>query len=264
MKQLDKFSRSLYLIPILVGLCSAQIPERHKWNQRDILKDRFDLVGVVTDQDSKPILNVTVTAFEHFKTGGYAPVKAKTDQNGKFILQRVGHVAYFQKKGFRPEIRVLPETEHSVAVKLLPFKADSTVLQCTESQKSKFRDGMGLAIDAPNNINSVHHSGDDTWDDVFFHPQHPKESLLLWSGPLIGGNNLIPEDLLRDAREFNQKVLVNEGGNEIGFDIRGISKDRKRWRYMGLQYDLLRYQGVSNEAAAYLDPIVDSACLVGD
>jgi hypothetical protein len=66
------------------------------------------------------------------------------------------------------------------------------------------------------------------------------------------------ENILLDAKEFTERVWV--GGERFGYDIRGVSRDGKFWRFVSYRWGAVSYHDNSPEAAKAFDKMIDGMC----
>jgi hypothetical protein len=68
----------------------------------------------------------------------------------------------------------------------------------------------------------------------------------------------VPEDLLKKSTEVTQRPWKR--GDFNGLDTKGKLPNGNFWRYFGLGDELIRYEDVPAEAAAFFDGLLDKVC----
>ncbi len=103
-----------------------------------------------------------------------------------------------------------------------------------------------------------------------------------WFGPTAASVDA-SEELYVKSESFSERFIEMPGFGLVGIDSRGISKNGRRWRWVGLQYasgengkslvgtlwhwprmiatDMIRYENATVDEAREFDHIIDSVCL---
>jgi hypothetical protein len=103
-----------------------------------------------------------------------------------------------------------------------------------------------------------------------------------WFGPTAAEVDA-SEDFYLNSKSFSERFVDVPGYGIVGIDSRGVSKDGRHWRWVGLKYamveggkslmgtywhwprmgatDMIRYDSATDSEAKEFDLIIDSACL---
>ncbi|MBZ5646827.1 MAG: carboxypeptidase-like regulatory domain-containing protein [Acidobacteriia bacterium] len=248
------FRWSVVLCIVLVGLATVASAE---------------ITGIVVDENDRAVPNVTVYGSK--KT--CCPFKAeetRTDANGAFRLGDPGKVIYIRGEGFRPASRIVSASTTVLRIVLEPEqRTEWRIPQCDNSKSSRRRDflprssyGLGYTVRLFLPKGATVKKTTDI-DYVLYRVRFARtnESVEIWSGVNVGINGDPIDDWLVKSSEYSERRI---GGASWGIDARGTSIDGSRWRSanMVIGSELVRYSGVSADAAAYFDAIIDSACTV--
>lgn len=103
------------------------------------------------------------------------------------------------------------------------------------------------------------HEVDFVSDVVYLKEANQTEKLIVTAGATCCGGRP-PERIYIVSREFNERAW---SGNRLdGIDASGVTKDGKRWRWIGaLLGESASYVGASAEGAKYFERIIASMCI---
>ena len=86
----------------------------------------------------------------------------------------------------------------------------------------------------------------------------PNEGLEFVERSVRAGVAYVPEDLLTKSTDVTQRTWKR--GDVSGIDTKGKLANGNLWRYFGQGNELIRYEDVPAEAAAFFDGLLDKVC----
>jgi hypothetical protein len=208
--------------------------------------------GVVVDEHGAGIEGAQVVASGVGFNGW-----ATTNPGGTFCLKSAGIFICVRQKGFNPIIVRTPEP--GTAIRLRLVKADTNVraMPDCDSRPNSGRGwiGGGLRINPQGRyrgpVNGEH--------DTHWYVRKDHQSLHIVDG-YAWHAGLPLESLLAESRSFDVRGW-EFGDNIIGLDLAGISKDGRRWRWIGAPIsDALSYEDATANEADFFDRVLQSVC----
>jgi len=237
----------LVLFALLLSLCSP------------VIVQDTEVKGVVTDAKGQPISNVDAVGLQHFAAGGYIKVEAKTNEQGRYELSRVGKVVFFRKAKYRPVTKVRALAEGTTNAALETEDSGWTLRSSTPSEQSeKRRYGNNLLFMVPTGVMvKKGKPDDDTWSVFVIFPGNHTERMMIWSGSMMAWDlPAAPEAWYLDGSRTEERTEASAGA----LDIRGEMPGGKRWRSLEWRFDVAEYHDVSEAAAGFFDKIISSGC----
>jgi hypothetical protein len=211
------------------------------------------LSGTVKSASGKPVTQVLIIY------GRSLNEITETDARGAFSLPHFGQVISFRRAGFRPLTKIVDSTMTTLNVTLEDAVATEWLIpSCAVVKGGWKRVGYSLRVPVPKG--AVLRKGRDIDYTSFSIGYGPAESRVWLSGieGPMASLGVPPEDWILKATEFSERSY--RSGETVGFDMRGRLADGTYWRYVGRLGESVNYGGVSQEAAAFFDKILDSIC----
>jgi len=214
--------------------------------------------GIVKTKAGTPLAEVKVLCGRSLRNGF-----ALTEQDGAFSFDVRCPVIYFQRNGYQPLAKVVEPQVNTLEVVLEDVGSTLWVAPSCPPSVTDKNPGFSLRL-APPAEASVS-KGYDVDYGYFSIGYGPKKQRVWLTGAGDGGLATLgvpPEEWLLNSREFSVRAF--RSGIREGLDIRGQSKDGTYWRHVGvILIESMSYDGVSAEAAAFFDKLIDSACASG-
>jgi|SRR5215469_769851 len=216
------------------------------------------LTGTVKSSDGKPLAGVLVW--------GGRKESARTDSQGAFRINRSQPVFFFSLPGFEP-LTVVPAKDQSELNLTLTDSVGRTWIVQDCGDKLSQSSGLQLRFTIPKGAKIKVVTSDDYQKRYVPYPHgKKKEWLVLWKGGSVSMGQPVPDDFL-DAASFQERSISWNGASALGGgvaeDARGVVKSGGLWRWAGSFGEAATYWGISPEAAAYFDKIIDGMCNEG-
>jgi len=233
--------------------------------------------GKVVSESGGPIKGVEVYGTKW--TCCPATVKSTTTKpDGTFSLREAGPVLHFRRSGLQPFSLVNGKHRPLTVVMKSQQPTVWAIPACGPQESLRFGQtflflrpaGEPLAKDRDVDYTRFGVKGrEGGWLDS-------------WFGPTAGSIDA-SEELYVKSESFSERFVEVSGFGLVGIDARGISKNGRHWRWVGLQYaigedgkslvgtvwhwprmgatDMIRYDNVTGDEANEFNKIIDSVCL---
>lgn len=217
-----------------------------------------EISGIVKTSAGTPLAGVNVLCGHSLKDGF-----AVTELDGAFSFAVRCRVLYFQHKGYQPLAKIVTTAEHRFEIELEESTGKIWVAPRCQPAVTDKHPGFSLRLSPP--VKAIVSQGHDVDYGYFSIGYGPKRERVWLKGSGNGpyaSLGVPPEGWLLNSREFSVRAF--RSGSVEGMDIRGQANDGTYWRYAGvLLKESMSYSGVSAEAAAYFDNLIDGACAWG-
>lgn len=245
------FSTSLLVIMgLAVELCAGATP----------------LSGVIKSPTGQPIAKVKVLTFAPLeKQTKFLGVNMSTqryevlsDDKGSFRLPDHGRIVYFtHAEKQRPVTKILPLTVTNIEVVMEDAATTLWKVPLCKATSDETRPGVAFKLVVSDNI-LVKKSVRFELDIYVYGYQMPDGKFASMGNWQDSTSSHPGEELLLDAKEFTERVWV--AGERFGYDVRGVSRDGKFWRFISYRWGAISYHDISPEAAKAFDKIIDGMC----
>jgi len=133
-----------------------------------------------------------------------------------------------------------------------------TIETCADPFPAKYYVGQQYKLLIPRGTR-VHHGSDIDYSSYSVSYAVQKKTYY-WLSGMYGAMTLayVPEALLTKSTEVTQRAWKR--GNLNGIDTKGKLPNGNLWRYFGQGNELIRYEDVPAEAAAFFDGLLDKVC----
>jgi hypothetical protein len=235
--------------------------------------------GKVISESGNPIEDVDVYGTK--TTCCPATVSStKTNPNGTFNLDGAGAVLHFRRNGLQPVSLIVEKDMLPTVVMKNQEPTAWAIPVCGPKEPPRF--GQTFLFLRP--AGQPLARGQDIDYTRFGAKGHDRGWLDSWFGATASSVDASEEFFLKSV-SFSERFVEVPGFGLVGIDARGISKDGKHWRWVGLRYalgeghkslmgtdpywrwprqgatDMVRYDNASEEEATQFDKTIDSACV---
>ena len=225
------------LLLMLTGFAMSQ-------NQNNVLN------GIVTSQGGEPLAGVTVRS-------DYGDTK--TDEQGRYSIQHPNKnliwVVQFRAEGYDTLTKAVQKNMHEVNVTLRSGGSTWTPPAWNPTDSNRIGGKMKFLI--PRGTEIKYGPNSDAWHiGIGYGPRHNRE----WMGINGGGNysNGLPYIVMLYPTVVMERDMAC---GPYGYDIRGQTKDGKKWRDTGMGQkgfgESIGYTNASEQAAEFFDSIID-------
>jgi hypothetical protein len=218
-----------------------------------MLPSRVTLAGIVLDSDGEPLAEVWI---DH--TG--LPIEnARTDLQGRFVLQTRAPAVVFRKDGF--ESKYLRVTQNRNL--LITLGPASRMKECEAFLKCVPLKGFMASFCLPK-VPKVHvgkQGNDIDYGQRWFwvRTQSGKSGIQHAGGGMWGSGRPFDKDVW-SARDYLERSYCDRDGFLI-IDARGRSTGEKYWRVLGHVFETASYRDVAEQDTPLLDRVLDGACV---
>jgi hypothetical protein len=240
--------RGLFLrMLVILGLVYyGQVPNAVYGQNRVISPKR--VVGRVVSETGEPLSGVSVGP------------GTRTDIEGMFVVEYPSGIyrdtIRFSLAGYHPLTKVINEQTTQLNVVLQIGDNTWTPPKCSSSTGSKTL-GSTIKISIPEKTPITHRDDDDyTYDRIFFGPEGNQEEMSFamggtWGPPWPSRDQLLSSSSIQE-RDMSCSFT--------GADYQGRDKSGLKWRVTGVFNEVIKYRGVSDNAAEFFDAIINSLC----
>lgn len=218
----------------------------------------LSLQGTVVGPDKKPLAGVTVI---NDVLGGSPPERQTfvTDERGEFTFSNAGQQLRVKDPNYRPvALTVRPGSEPLHLVLQDARRSDWIIPKCEDSGAGE-RVGFSVRFVLPSSMQSTIEKYED-WESIFVYNEG-EEAV---SAELTISRNLdgtVEEANSLDSVSVEERWMKDGTGRVVGIDARGRTRRGESWRRASFNSGEVAGYWLRNAKAAYLDRIVDSACL---
>jgi hypothetical protein len=222
------------------------------------------VIGSVTTTDGSPVSGANVYSFIH------APPhlsRAATDGKGSFSLTSpTGAVVHVYSPGFRPWSKLVLPNSGPVQIILEDAAASEWKVPHCEGLDGRWGWNWKFWLPAGLKPEPEATRGPDSVGNTIQYPgSKTSETLIITLGSAIAGDrdDFVNDDLIQESTSFEERHITVYNSKDRGLDSRGKLGPDKFWRSSMSWSADAEYYGVSAEAAAFFDRIIDSACFSG-
>ena len=217
------------------------------------------LSGVIKSVNGQPIPKVKVLTFAPLHspttTRGY---EAISDEKGSFHLPDHGRIIYFTHSAeHHPVTKILPLSATRVQVVMEEAATTLWKVPLCKGTKDETRPGVAFKVIVAEGVvvKKILRFDLDTYVYGYQRSDGKFDSMANWQD----STSSHPEDkILLDAEQFTERVWI--GGERFGYDIRGVSRNGKSWRFVSYRWGAISYHDNSPEAAKAFDKMIDGMC----
>ncbi len=208
-----------------------------------------ELAGVVTSQSGEPLAGVIIRA----DAKDY-----KTDESGHYRVQLPSGsidfccVVQFRREGYKTLTKAVDPATGVLDITLQSGESKWTPPEWNPSDSKRI--GAQMRFLTPRGAKVTRGSDVDYWEiAVGFGSSKNREWMRIGGGANWSSGLPLISDMASviDISERDMVCGIN------GIDIRGHTKDDKRWRFTGMWGETVTYRDASEEAAKFFDAIID-------
>jgi hypothetical protein len=245
-----------FIVPYLLFMIAGSVPL-----PAQVKVKTFNIRCNIVSDDGEPIPDVAikgdVNSQKELGSGLYSVTVWDAGPGLCCVLR-------FSRDGYQPVTKAIgPNTEAFDVV----LKRGDTKWMPPEyfpgALENPVGDRMKLSVPANTAVTSFH---DDYWTVTVSYPRwtlleqamrgvENDEQMQIVSGALWGGSIPRPDLLASSVVTIDRDMMC---GNAEGSDIRGQTRDGKKWRCLWIFNETIRYKGASPEAATFFDSIISS------
>ncbi len=207
------------------------------------------LTGVITSPTGEPLPGVTVRAAQTY---------CETDEKGRFRIQLPSDsikfccVLQFKKKGYRTLTKVVDPASGTLDIMLQPGEQKWVPPDWNPSDSRRV--GAQMRFLVPKGAKVKRGRDVDYWTiAVGFGSGKNREWMEIGGGPTWSSGLPIVSDMT-SLIEVSERDMVC---GIYGIDIRGRTRNGKRWRFAGTWGETVTYRDASEQAARFFDSIID-------
>jgi len=222
--------------------------------------------GVIKSVNGQPIPKVKVLTFAPLQSPTTSMglsmttkrYEAISDQKGFFRLPDHGRIIYFTHSAeHRPVTKILPLSATTIQVVMEEAATTLWKVPLCKSTSDKTRNGVAFKVIAPDGVlvKKILRFDLDTYVYGYQRPDAKVDSMGNWQDSTSSHPE---ENILLDAEQFTERVWV--AGERFGYDVRGVSRAGKFWRFVSYRWGAISYHDNSAEAAKAFDKMIDGMC----
>jgi hypothetical protein len=220
-----------------------------------MLDEPVKLSGIVTDQDGRPLAEVSV---DHSGSRSYEEIK--TDSAGHFEVECRGSAIVFRKSGYASKYWRIG-AEHVLSVVLAGRAPRMNI--CVSSSTCLTLKGFPSTFCLPQvaGVKVTRQANDVDYGQRFFWFRTPRGKIGIQhaSGPMWSGGLPFDQDVW-SARRYSERSYVDPQGLAVN-DARGQSPDGTYWRLLGHAFETAAYRNVAEQDTRLLNEVLDGACI---
>ncbi|MGI8788420.1 MAG: hypothetical protein ACR2HG_11745 [Pyrinomonadaceae bacterium] len=210
-----------------------------------------ELRGAVKTKNGEPIEKAFVLGNDASTTDSKGNFKLKNNKNKILVVTKLG---------FRPQIKTLDKNQTDIEI-VLEAEAEKDrlkIIECSEKSKGK-KLGNDLQVIVPKKAESKKVFDVDYGSYViWFGKKENKKWLEGWFGPNATSGHPNSE-WIESSINIIGRSITNEKG-VVGWDLFGMTKGGKSWRYISVLEDSVFYITDSSDAKIFFDRILDNSC----
>lgn len=224
------------------------------------------LRGVIKSVNGQPIPKVKVLTFAALQSPttfmglsmSTHRYDAISDEKGFFHLPDHGRIIYFTHSAeHRPVTKILPLSATTIQVVMEEAATTLWKVPLCKSTSDEIRTGVAFKLIVPDGVlvKKILRFDLDTYVYGYQRSDGKFDSMSNWQD----STSSHPEEhILLDAEQFTERVWI--GGERFGYDVRGVSRDGKFWRFVSYRWGAISYYDNSPEAAKAFDKMIDGMC----
>lgn len=209
------------------------------------------LSGLVVDEGGMGVGNALVVA-----SGAGFNGWATTDETGSFHVRAAGAFVSVRHVGFKPQLLSVAALVEPVRIRLEKAESAKEMPVCSSMPgNGRAWIGGGLKV----NPGGSHVEGPQFGEhDSHWYVKIGKDTLHIVDG-YAWHAGLPLESVLTASQETS--ISSWESGDIVGLDLSGVTKEGKRWRWLGAPLaDAIEYSDAAPESADAFDGIIRSVC----